>query len=85
MATDFIRKDIVPIPFIAYRHRHRLTFLPVAVALCTLSVALCLLSLYFHAAQTLSNSTDTSLPPKLSSTPTGVFDRLAPIRPFLFP
>lgn len=82
MLTEVERKEIGRIPFIAHRHRSRLTFMPILIAFFAMTTILCLLSLFFHSTVPESElRTNSTLPPKSTDSVT----RIAGGGPLLFP
>lgn len=85
MLTEFERKQIAKIPFIA-RRRRRLTFVPIVIAFCAMATLLCLLGLCFHS--TLPDSdvrTSGALPPKSSEPICQIANDVETSSPFLSP
>src|SRR5689334_2938983 len=86
MLTEQEIKEIGRIPFIAHRHRSRLTFMPILIAFFAMSTLLLLLGLFFHTTTPETGvRPETSLAPRTGDSMKRIAGGLPKASPFLFP
>lgn len=87
MLTESERKEIGRIPFLGHKRRFRskLTFVPIVIAFCAMSVVLCLLGVFMHKTLPASQlSQGEEIPPKPNQRISSSINDL-PKTPMLFP